>query len=64
DKIRQADKTGAANDGRQYLEWILFEICTSTEAPAALRKDGRYDAGNLQDPARLRLNKLLPSWKE
>ncbi len=61
DKLKEVDKTGAANDGRQYLEWILFEICAATKASVELEKDGRYDVGHLQDPARIRLKKLLPS---
>jgi len=61
DKLARADKTGAANDGRQLLEWILFEICTTTWAPVALRKDHRYTVGDLQQPALMRLERLLPS---
>lgn len=59
-KLSEADKTGAANDGRQFLEWILMEICTSTDARGPMRKDGRYIVSDLQEPARARLRQLLP----
>ena len=59
DKLKRADKTGAANDGRQLLEWILFEICTTSGAPVPLRKDHRYTVGDLQDPALMRLAKIV-----
>jgi hypothetical protein len=60
-KLDDADKTGAANDGRQFLEWILMEICTGTDARGApIRTDGRYTVSDLQEPARTRLGRLLP----
>ena len=60
-KLNEADKTGAANDGRQFLEWILMEICTSIGARCAIRRDGRYMVSDLQEPARARLRDLLPA---
>jgi len=33
EKIGSGDKTGAGNDGRQYLEWLLKHICEVTNAP-------------------------------
>lgn len=62
-KLSEADKTGAANDGRQFLEWILIEICTSTEAPVPLKMGGGYMVVDVLDPARIRLAKLLPSFR-
>jgi len=59
-KLDEADKTGAANDGRQFLEWILMEICTSTGAHGPIRRNGRYIVSDLQEPARARLGRLLP----
>lgn len=32
EKIDSGDKTGAGNDGRQYLEWLLKQICKVTNA--------------------------------
>jgi len=60
-KLDEADKTGAANDGRQFLEWILMEICTSTGAHGPIRRDGRYIVSDLQEPAQARLRELLPA---
>jgi recombinational DNA repair ATPase RecF len=60
-KLDEADKTGAANDGRQFLEWILMEICTSTGAHGPIRRDGRYIVSDLQEPAHARLRELLPA---
>lgn len=60
-KLNEADKTGAANDGRQFLEWILMEICTSTGAHGPIRGDRRYTISDLQEPARARLRNLLPA---
>jgi recombinational DNA repair ATPase RecF len=63
-KLAAADKTGAANDGRQFLEWILMEICTSTDARGApIRKDGRYTVSDLQEPVQRRLLQLLPGMR-
>ena len=33
ERIDSGDKTGAGNDGRQYLEWLLKQICKVTNAP-------------------------------
>ncbi|MBI4337938.1 MAG: AAA family ATPase [Chloroflexi bacterium] len=60
DKIAAADKTGAANDGRQFLEWILTEICVRTMAQVPLKRDARYTVQDLIGPAQERLTKLLP----
>lgn len=64
DKLSSADKTGAANDGRQFLEWVLAEVCVSTLAEVRLRRDGRYGVEHLLSPARQRLTKLLPEKKK
>ncbi|MEK7873878.1 MAG: hypothetical protein AAB502_08500, partial [Chloroflexota bacterium] len=60
-KLADADKTGAANDTRQSLEWLLKDICASTLAPVPFRRDGRYTVAELIGPARQRLAKLLSS---
>ncbi|MFH1560214.1 MAG: AAA family ATPase [Chloroflexota bacterium] len=63
DKLGAADKTGAANDGRQSLEWILMEICVSIMAQVPLKRDARYTVQDLIGPAQQRLTKLLPPKK-
>ena len=60
-RLNDADKIGAANEGRQYLEWALKEICFGAEAPVVLRRDGRYTPADLETPAKSRLGKLLPA---
>ena len=64
DKLAAADKTGAANDGRQFLEWMLMRICVSTLAPVPLKGDARYEVHDLIEPAQQRLAKLLPPKKD
>jgi len=59
-KLNDSDKTGAANDGRQLLEWILYEVAVSAQAKVALKRDGRYVIGDLEGDVRRRLQKLLP----
>jgi energy-coupling factor transporter ATP-binding protein EcfA2 len=60
ERLESADKTGAANDSRQFLEWLLTEICVRCLVPVALRRDARYTVEDMLEPARARLKKLLP----
>ena len=59
DKIESDDKTGAGNDGRQYLEWVLERICDITQAPVPFKSSGRYEVGELLIPAKKRLESLI-----
>ncbi|UJG43126.1 MAG: AAA family ATPase [Candidatus Heimdallarchaeum endolithica] len=59
EKIDKGDKNGAGNEGRQYLEWILTEICERMRAQVSFKKSGRYELGELLDSAKKRLDKLL-----
>ena len=59
EKIAAGDKTGAGNDGRQYLEWILERICEITQAPVPFKSSGRYEVGELLAPAEKRLKGLI-----
>lgn len=45
-KLRVNDKTGAANDSRQYLEWILKQIILGTNAPIPI---GNWLGGTVKD---------------
>ena len=55
-KIASGDKQGAANEGRQYLEWLLKEICRASLARPIFRD--RYTVSDLLLPAKERLNEL------
>lgn len=55
-KIESGDKSGAAHDGRQYLEWLLKEICRETLARLVLKE--RYTVADLLLPAKERLDEL------
>lgn len=59
EKISVGDKTGAGNDGRQYLEWTLEKICEVTQAPVPFKSSGRYEVGDLLIPAKIRINALI-----
>ena len=59
EKIASGDKTGAGNEGRQYLEWILERICETTQAPVPFNSSGRYEVGKLLIPAKKRLDSLI-----
>jgi recombinational DNA repair ATPase RecF len=59
DKIAAGYKTGAGNDGRQYLEWILERICETIQVPVVFKSSGRYEVGELLIPAKKRLGDLI-----
>jgi len=59
EKIAAGDKSGAGNEGRQYLEWVLEKICEVTQAPIPFKSSGRYEVGELLIPAKTRLESLL-----
>ena len=59
EKIAAGDKTGAGNDGRQYLEWILERICERTQAPVPFKSSDRYEVGELLVPAKKRIDSLI-----
>ncbi|KPV63252.1 MAG: recombination protein F [Candidatus Bathyarchaeota archaeon BA2] len=57
DKLDSCDKQGAAIEGRNYLEWLLKEICRVTMARPIFKTD-RYTVADLLVPAKERLNEL------
>ncbi|MFQ6128702.1 MAG: hypothetical protein ACE5QW_07365 [Thermoplasmata archaeon] len=59
EKIARGDKTGAGNDGRQYLEWILERICEVIQTPVPFKSSGRYEVGELLAPAKKRVQSLI-----
>lgn len=58
DKLREGDKTGAGNEGRTYLEWILGEVCEKMHVPIELHLSGRYQVKDLLGPAEARVRRL------
>jgi len=59
DKIKAGDKTGAGNEGRHYLEWVLERICESMQVPVVFKQSGRHEVGELLPPSKKRLTKLV-----
>ena len=57
-KIESGDKSCAGNEIRQYLEWVLENICKSTQAKLPISDHG-YTVGELEGPARGRLKDLI-----
>ncbi len=63
DRLKTGDKTGAANEIRQYLEWLLKEICENVKAEVAFRSDGRYTVADLFNSSKMRVEKLIKDCK-
>jgi hypothetical protein len=59
DKLANNDKTGAGNECRIYLEWLLKEICERLEVPIPFKQEGRYTVAELFDPAEKRIKDKL-----
>ena len=57
--IDKGDKTGAGNQGRQYLEWLLRNTCQITEAPVPFKISGKYEMRDLLASAEKRLESLI-----
>jgi recombinational DNA repair ATPase RecF len=55
-KIGSGDKQGAASEGRNYVEWLLKEICKVTFARLVIKE--RYIVADLLSPARERVDEL------
>lgn len=58
ERIAAGDRTCAGNETRQYLEWVLENICRSTDASLPINDRG-YSVGELIRPARGRLKRLV-----
>lgn len=50
-KLLNNDKSGAGNEGRIYLEWLLKEICEKMEIPITFKRNQKYTVSELYDPA-------------
>lgn len=59
EKINSGDKSGAGNEGRQYLEWVLEKICEITQASGPIRSSGLYEVEELLIAAKKRVESLI-----
>ncbi|PNR92107.1 hypothetical protein HWHPT5561_06040 [Petrotoga sp. HWH.PT.55.6.1] len=59
EKLKNNDKTGAGNECRIYLEWLLKKICERLEVPIPFKQKGRYTVAELFDPAEKRIKDKL-----
>ena len=57
-RIKSGDKSGAAHQGRRYLEWLLKKICKVTMATPIFKTE-RYTVSDLLTPAKRRVEKLV-----
>lgn len=58
-RIDSSDKLGAGIEGRQYLEWLLKEICEATRAVVPFKIAAKYVVSDLWNPAKQRVSKLV-----
>jgi DNA repair exonuclease SbcCD ATPase subunit len=58
-KIRDGDKSGAGNGSRQYLEWILENLCERMQVSIVFKKTSRYEVGDMMPAVRKRTSELL-----
>jgi len=59
EKINSGDKSGAGNEGRQYLEWVLLKICEFLQASGPIRSSGLYEVEELLIAAKKRVESLI-----
>lgn len=64
EKINDGDKEGAARVGRRSLEWFCYEMCVGLQASVLLKRDNKYELGDLYNPFVTRVKKLLPKFHE
>ncbi len=60
DRIKRSDFS-AANEGRQYLEWLLARLCQNCQAQVTFKEGSRYETRDLIGPAEKKLKKLAPT---
>ena len=59
EKIASGDKRGAGNEGRQYVEWLLKQICNVTNAPVPVKNWQSGMVGDLLPHAKKRIAALV-----
>jgi recombinational DNA repair ATPase RecF len=66
EKLNAGDKRGAGNEGRQYVEWLLKQICITTNAPVPIRNWQSGMVADLLPHAKKRVASLVKdeSYKE
>ncbi len=64
-KLNENDKTGAANEIRQYMEALLKNICENLMDPVVYSRKPRYTISDLFAPSKQRITKLAKEseWK-
>ncbi len=62
DKLEKGQKTEAGNTGRIYLEWVLDEMTINMMAQVLRKRGGRYDVGDLYEPLKNRIKRILPEY--
>ncbi len=62
-KIDEGDREGAAREGRKCLEWFCYEMVVRLRThPVYLKRDNKYEVGDLYLPFIDRVKKLLPEF--
>jgi hypothetical protein len=66
EKLGSGDKRGAGNEGRQYLEWLLKQVCSATNAPVPINNWQKGMVSDLFPHAKKRILDLVKdeSYKE
>jgi len=59
EKLDSGDKRGAGNEGRQYVEWLLKQICNITNAPVPVNNWQGGMVGDLLPHAKKRIAALV-----
>jgi len=59
EKIVLGDKPGAGNGGRQYLEWLLKQICDITNAPVPVKNWQKGMVSDLLPHTKKRIETLV-----
>jgi len=63
ERVDKGDKEGAAREGRKCLEWLCYEMVIALRtSPVYLKRDNKYEVGDLYQPFINRLKKLLPEF--
>ncbi|WP_292464285.1 AAA family ATPase [Methanolobus sp.] len=57
--LQEGDINSAANNGREYLEWLLKKVAEYTNAPVPFKPSGMYTVSDLFTPTKKRVNDML-----
>jgi len=59
-KLNQGEIFGVGNECRNYLEWVLKNLCQNFDVSVIYRESGRYNLSELLDPAEKKLKDIMP----